>query len=61
LKAYSSILADKPKVFIFTKCDVFPKDEIPNIEGWFSISSATRMGIDEALREFTKLIGINEA
>ena len=56
LKLYSEFLADKPKIFILTKTDIVPQDELKIPKGWHSISSATRDGIDELVRKLYDLI-----
>ncbi|MDD5676138.1 MAG: GTPase ObgE, partial [Chitinivibrionales bacterium] len=50
LAAYSPLLAEKPKIFIFTKIDMFPIGERPVIPaGWLACSAHTGEGIKEVI------------
>lgn len=45
LTQYSELLAQKPKLFVLTKTDTVPDDELKVPKGWLSISSATQTGL----------------
>lgn len=56
LRQYSPILAEKPKCFILSKTDLLPKESIKNIPGWLLLSSVTKAGVGEIIREFKNLL-----
>ena len=56
LKLYSEFLVDKPKLFIMTKSDIVPDEEIKLPKGWHLISSATRTGVSELIVKLYDLI-----
>lgn len=56
LSEYSQELAGKPKCFIFTKTDLMLKDDLPREEGWLTMSSITKDGVPEVLKEFKRLL-----
>jgi len=56
LRLYSSFLAEKPKIFVMTKIDMVPADELKIPKGWHGISSVTRTGTDELIVKLNDLI-----
>ncbi len=57
LAAYSPLLAQKPCCFILTKADIFHVDEKPSLPPkWFVMSSLSKVGVTDVLREFERLI-----
>ncbi len=67
VRAYSQTLAEKPHCLVFSKMDLLgemdpPPIEAPDAFGIFSISSATRDGLDELLDGFWReLLGQKQA
>ncbi|ERP31263.1 Obg family GTPase CgtA [Chitinivibrio alkaliphilus] len=54
LRQYSSLLLEKPRVFILTKGDISADTVVP--EGWFSMSSVTGQGVTEVLHHLFTLV-----
>jgi GTPase len=62
LTEYSPALAGKPKCFILSKNDLLsPEDHDKIPKGWLSLSSATRVGIQDALVQFKNMLDRNES
>lgn len=57
LSCYSKLLADKPKCFILTKCDLIGQKENVDIpEGWFMISAVTGEGVKRVLTHLLNML-----
>jgi GTPase len=57
LAEYSQSLAEKPKLFILTKTDIFPQDEKLKLpKGWLSMSAVTGEGVDKVVRKLAAMV-----
>ncbi len=56
LRLYSEHLADKPKMFIMTKSDIVPEEELEVPKGWQVISAVTHTGTHDLIYKLKDLI-----
>jgi GTP-binding protein len=57
LSLYSELLADKPKMMILTKSDMFPEDAPMSApEGWLTMSAVTGENVDAVLDALRKMV-----
>ncbi len=56
LRLYSEHLASKPKMFIMTKTDIVPEDELEVPKGWQAISAVTHNGTHDLIYKLKDLI-----
>lgn len=65
LYSYSKIFAEKPSILLLSKKDIWPgkikKSNLPDDIQSLEISSATRAGLDEMIKEFWKLVEASRA
>jgi GTP-binding protein len=57
LAEYSQSLAEKPKLFILTKTDLFPQGEkMKPPKGWLSMSAVTGEGVEKVVRKLAAMV-----
>ncbi|MCU0609406.1 MAG: GTPase ObgE [Chitinispirillaceae bacterium] len=57
LAQYSTLLADKPKIFILSKNDLItPDHQVSTPRGWLSISAATGNGLEKAVKRLGDMV-----